>query len=92
MDRYPYLGTLYYLTSVYLHIIGTLHFYFHVHKNTITQTPIKFLAPLPGTFYLFVVFMLISILSTSLVLLTFVLLKFFMLYFFFCFVRNLQVR
>ena len=71
MDRYPYLGTLYYLTSVYLHRIDTFHFYLHVHKNTITQTPIKFLASLPRTSYLFVVFMLISILSTSLVLQTF---------------------
>ena len=67
-----YLGTLYYLTSVYLRRIGTLHFYLHVHKNTITQIPIKFLAPLLGTSYLFIVFMLISILSTSLVLQTFV--------------------
>ena len=50
MDRYPYLGTLYYLTSVYLRRIGTLQFYLHVHKNTITQTPIKFLAPLLGEF------------------------------------------
>ena len=68
MDRYPYLGTLYYLTSVYLRRIGTFHFYLHVHKNTTTQTPIKFLASLSGISYLFVVFMLISILSTSLVL------------------------
>ena len=73
MDRYPYLGTFYYLTSVYLHRIGTLHFYLHVHKNTITQMPIKFLASLLGNPYLFVVFMLISILSASLVLQTFVL-------------------
>ena len=92
MDQYPYLGTFYYLTSVYLRRIGTFYFYLHVHKNTITQTLIKFLAPLPGISYLFIVFMLISILSTSLVLHTFVLLKFSMLYFFFCFVTNLQVR
>ena len=43
MDRYPYLGTFYYLTNVYLRRIGTLHFYLHVHKNTITQTPINYL-------------------------------------------------
>ena len=30
--------------------IGPLHFYLHAHKNTNTQTPIKFLAPLLGTF------------------------------------------
>ena len=89
MDLYLYLGKFYYLTSVYLCRIGTLHFYLHVHKNTITQTAIKFLMPLPGISYLFIMFMLISILSTSLVLQTFVLLKFFMLYFFFCFVTNL---
>ena len=64
MDRYLYLGTLYYLTSVYLRKIGTHHI-FLIH---ITNTPIKFLAPLPGIAYLFVVFMLISIPSTSLVL------------------------
>ena len=28
MDRYPYLGTLYYLTSVYLRGIGTLFIFF----------------------------------------------------------------
>ena len=68
VDRYPYLGILYFLTSVYLRRIGTLHFYLHLHKNTITQMPIKFLASLLGNSYLFVVFMLISVLSTSLVL------------------------
>ena len=50
MDRYLYLGTLYYLTSIYLRRIGTLHFYLHARKNINTQTPIKFLAPFPGTF------------------------------------------
>ena len=81
MDLYSYLGTFYYLTSIYLPKIGNLHFYLHVHKHTIMQTPIKFLASLPGISYLFVVFMIISILSTSLVLQTFVLIKFYALIF-----------
>ena len=49
MDRYPYLGTLYYLTSVYLRGIGALFIFFlHNFIYTSQNTPIKFLAPLPG--------------------------------------------
>ena len=81
-DQYPYLGTLYYLKSVYLRRIGTLHFYLHVRKNIITQYAYQVFGAVVGEHaYLFVVFMLISILSTSLVLKTFVSLKFLTLYF-----------
>ena len=92
VDRYPYLGTLYYLTSVYLRRIGTLHFYLYVHKNIITQTPIKFLAPLPGRL-LFIRSVYANIntkyfFSTSNICFAII----FDALVFLCFVTNLQVR
>ena len=74
MDRYPYLEYTILLDERTLARLGNLHFLLHIFKNTIMQMPIKFLVPLSGkSFYLIVVFMLISTLSTSLVLQTFVL-------------------
>ena len=50
MDRYLYLGTLYYLTRVYLRRIDALFiFFFCIFLIQNTNTLIKFLAPLPGT-------------------------------------------
>ena len=69
MDRYPYLGTLYYLTSVYLRGIGALFIFLCIilythHKKNVYQV----LGAVAGE-NLF--FMLISILSASLILQTF---------------------
>ena len=41
MDRYPYLGTLYYLTSVYLRRIGALFIFFCIFLIQNTNTPIN---------------------------------------------------
>ena len=49
MDRYPYLGTLYYLTSVYLRIVDALFIYFFIFLMEITNTPIVFLTSFPRT-------------------------------------------
>ena len=49
MDQYPYLGTLYYLTNVYLDIIGTIGIFFYIFLIQNTNTPIKFLESLPRT-------------------------------------------
>ena len=49
MDRYSYLGTLYYLTSVYLSRISTRFIFFCIFLIQNTNTPIKFLVPLPMT-------------------------------------------
>ena len=68
MDRYPYLGTLYYLTSVYLRKIGSYYIFDCIFLIHITNTPIKFLALSSGILQCF---MLISILSTSFRLQTF---------------------
>ena len=49
MDRYSYLGTLYYLTSVYLSKISTRFIFFCIFLIQNTNTPIKFLVSLPMT-------------------------------------------
>ena len=41
MDRYPYLGILYYLTSVYLGKIGSIHISLHILYLHNIKTPIK---------------------------------------------------
>ena len=68
MDRYPYLGTLYYLTSVYLRGIGTLFIFFiiilYIHSLNAYQV---FGAVARENWC----FMLISILSASLIFQTF---------------------
>ena len=68
MDRYPYLGTLYYLTSVYLHIIGVLFYIFLHILNTKYEYAYQVLVSLSGKLQCF---MLISIPSASLVLQTY---------------------
>ena len=40
MDRYLYLGTLHYLTSVYLRIIGAYYIFYFIFLIHITNTPI----------------------------------------------------
>ena len=52
MDRYPYLGTFYYLTSIYLRRIGAVFILFYficIFLIQNTNTLIKFLVPFSGT-------------------------------------------
>ena len=68
MDRYPYLGTLYYLTSVYLLGIGTLFIFFCIILYTHSLNAYQVFGAVAGENRCF---MLISILSASLILQTF---------------------
>ena len=68
MDRYPYLGTLYYLTSVYLRGIGTIFIFFCIILYTHSLNAYQVFGAVAGENRCF---MLISILSASLILQTF---------------------
>ena len=65
MDRYPYLGTLYYLTNVSLPIIGTHHIFYRIFLIHITKYAYQVFDSIAGENWCF---MIISILSASLVL------------------------
>ena len=93
MDRYPYLGTLYYLTSIYLRGIGALFIFFCIFYIHITKYAYQVFGVVAGENRCF---MQISILSASLILETFFMFIFVwflsFLYFLFSFCINFQVK
>ena len=84
MDRYPYLEYIVLLDKRTLARLVNLHYLLHIHKKHNHVNAYQVFGAVAGEkYYLFVMFMLISILSTSLVLQTFVLIFFLCFIFFF---------